>query len=86
MERSDGIELQYPSGITDLNDLDLFSEGQPHVAFRNLREKAPVFWNPETDGPGYWVITKYADIVQISKQPKIFSNALGGHYISYESM
>ena len=86
MERSDGIELKYPSEITDLNDLDLFSAGQPHVAFRNLREKSPVFWNPETDGPGYWVITKYADIVQISKQPKIFSNALGGHYISYESM
>jgi cytochrome P450 len=86
MTRADGIELRFPTGITDLNDLDLFMDGQPHAAFRALREQAPVFWNPESDGPGYWVITRYADIVAVSKQPKLFSNALGGHYISYDSM
>ncbi len=80
------VQPLYPTGVADLNDLDLFMNGQPHEAFRNLREQAPVFWNPEADGPGYWVITKYEDIVQISKQPKLFSNAVGGHYISYDSM
>ena len=79
-------EYRYPRGLTDLNNLDLYANGQPHAAFRTLREQAPVFWNPETDGPGYWVITRYEDIVQISKQPRLFSNAAGGHYISYESM
>ena len=86
MKRADGIEIRYPMGLADLNDLDLFSDGQPHATFKRLLEEAPVFWNPEKDGPGYWVITKYEDIVQISKQPKMFSNALGGHYISYDSM
>lgn len=86
MQRADGLAIRYPTGIADLNDLDLFSDGQPHAAFQALREQAPVFWNPEADGPGFWVITKYADIVRISKQPRLFSNALGGHYISYESM
>lgn len=81
-----GARYRYPLGITDLNDLDLYANGQPHEAFRALREQAPVFWNPEVDGPGYWVITRYADVVQISKQPRLFSNAAGGHYISYESM
>ncbi len=79
-------DIRYPTGLADLNDLDLFSDGQPHDVFRRLREEAPVFWNPEKDGPGYWVITRYDDIVQISKKPRIFSNALGGHYISYDSM
>jgi cytochrome P450 len=86
MSIAEAVQTRYPTGIADLNDLDLFMSGQPHEAFRRLREEAPVFWNPETDGPGYWVITKYEDIVQISKQPKLFSNALGGHYISYDSM
>lgn len=80
------VQTRYPTGVADLNDLDLFMNGQPHEAFRNLREQAPIFWNPEADGPGYWVVTKYDDVVSISKQPKLFSNAVGGHYISYDSM
>lgn len=86
MSRSETIQFQYPTGFADLNDLDLFANGQPHAVFRRLREEAPIFWNTEKDGAGYWVVTKYEDIVQISKKPKLFSNALGGHYISYESM
>jgi len=86
MQRADGVQLSYPQGLADLNDLDLFAAGQPHAAFRALRERAPIFWNPEADGPGFWVITRYEDIVEVSKQPNLFSNAAGGHYISYESM
>ena len=78
------LELRYPSGIADLDDLELFVQGQPHGVFRRLRESAPVHWNPEAKGPGYWVITRYDDIERISKQPKLFSNSQG-HYISYDS-
>ena len=77
-------ELRYPGGFTDLDDLDLFTKGQPHEVFRRLRETAPVYWNPEANGPGYWVVTRYADVERISKQPKLFSNTQG-HYISYDS-
>ena len=80
----DDRELRYPSGFADLDDLDLFSKGQPHEVFRRLRETAPVCWNPEAKGPGYWVITRYDDVERISKQPKLFSNSQG-HYISYDS-
>lgn len=79
-------ELRYPTGIADLSNLDNYADGLPHTTFRALREQAPVFWNPEENGPGYWAITRYRDIVAISKKPRQFSNALGGHYISYESM
>lgn len=78
--------LRYPTGLADLSDLDIYANGLPHEAFRALRERAPVFWNPEENGPGYWAITRYRDVVAISKQPQLYSNALGGHYISYESM
>jgi linalool 8-monooxygenase len=86
MDLSDREPHRYPLGISDLNNLDLFSAGQPHDAFRRLREEAPVFWNPEANGPGFWAITRYEDVVKISKNPRLFSNALGGHYISYDSM
>ncbi|MEQ8232651.1 MAG: cytochrome P450 [Gammaproteobacteria bacterium] len=83
---TDNRELRYPTGIADLSDLDIYANGLPHEAFRALRERAPVFWNPEENGPGYWAITRYQDVVAISKKPQLYSNALGGHYISYESM
>lgn len=79
-------ELCYPTGLADLSNLDIYADGLPHTEFRALREQAPVFWNPEQNGPGYWAITSYKDVVAISKNPQQFSNALGGHYISYESM
>ncbi len=75
---------RYPTGLADLDDLDLFMRGQPHEAFRRLRESAPVHWNPEAKGPGYWAVTRYDDVARISKQPRVFSNSQG-HYISYDS-
>jgi cytochrome P450 len=77
--------LRYPSGIADLTDPDLFLEGHPHIVFRTLREDAPVYWNPEPEGGGFWAITRHADIAQISKQPELFSNS-DGHLISFDSV
>ena len=60
-----------------LNDLELFTKGQPIDLFKELREKAPVFYHPSmpTDPePGYWVLTKHEDIKYVSMNPKIFSS------------
>ncbi len=35
-------------------------------------------WHDEVDGPGFWAITRYADIRAISRQPKLFSSAARG--------
>ncbi len=60
-----------------LNDLDLFTKGQPFSLYKDLRENAPVFYHepmPTDPEPGYWVLTKYEDIKYVSMNPKIFSS------------
>jgi cholest-4-en-3-one 26-monooxygenase len=58
----------------NLNDLDAFEKACPHDMFEVLRREAPVFWQEETDGPGYWAITKYDDLKHISRHPLQFSS------------
>lgn len=64
----------------DLLDLDRFTEGVPHEWFTWLRANDPVHHHPEPDGPGFWVITKLADIEVCSRNYQTFSSAaaLGG--------
>jgi linalool 8-monooxygenase len=71
----------------DLKDASLYERGVPHEIFARLRREQPVYWNPERDGAGFWAITRYADIVEISRQPAIFSSAHrhGGHRIFNEN-
>jgi cholest-4-en-3-one 26-monooxygenase len=58
----------------DLMDPDLYvTRGYPHEAWRTLRRESPVQWFA-FDGPrpGFWAITKRADIVALSKEPETF--------------
>lgn len=48
--------------------------GHPWEQYAWLRANAPVFWHPETDGPGFWAITKHDDVRTISRTPKTFSS------------
>jgi len=61
----------------DVYDLDTYVKGIPHDLFRRLRAEDPVHFNPEPGGPGFWAVTKYADVVMISKEPKTFSSSRG---------
>jgi linalool 8-monooxygenase len=72
----------------DLKDPELYRDGIPHQIFTQLRRQAPVWWNPETDGRGFWAVTRYDDIVAVSKAPKIFSSARehGGHRMFDENV
>jgi cholest-4-en-3-one 26-monooxygenase len=62
----------------DLSDVDAFNDGPPHEWFTTLRNQAPIWWQDEPDGPGFWNITKYADLKFASKTPKLFSSWAGG--------
>jgi cholest-4-en-3-one 26-monooxygenase len=58
----------------DLLDRDKFTAGPPHDWFTWLRENAPVFKHAEPGGPGFWVITKYDDVVAVNRNAKSFSS------------
>jgi cholest-4-en-3-one 26-monooxygenase len=62
----------------NLTDPDIFQRGVPHEMFRLLRRKAPVFWHEEPAGTGFWAITKYADVREVSRNPGIFSSERQG--------
>lgn len=67
----------------DLADPDLYLSGVPHAVFARLRAEDPVHWNPPGQYPGFWAVTRYADIVEVSRQPELYSSATanGGHRI-----
>ena len=71
----------------DLKNPDLYLGHAPHEVFARLRREAPVYWNPETDGAGFWALSRHADIVEASRQPELFSSAHanGGHRIFNEN-
>jgi len=53
---------------------DTYVPGVPHEAFRTLRNTAPVCWQQDPEAPGFWAITKHADVVAVSRDPKTFSS------------
>ena len=59
-----------------LSDVETFQDHlKPHEIFTYFRHNEPVAWCPEPwGGPGFWSITKYDDIQEISKLPKLFSS------------
>ena len=64
----------------DLLDRDRFTLGIPHEWFTWLRANAPVFHHDEPGGDGFWVITRYDDVVTANRDAGSFSSAqhLGG--------
>ena len=60
---------------------DAWAQGVPHEAFDLLRREAPVHWHPEPDGPGFWAVTRHADVVQASRDTATFSSELGGTFV-----
>ena len=58
----------------DLLDRDRFTNGIPHEWFTFLRHEAPVYKHPEPGGPGFWVLTKYADVVAVGRDAETFSS------------
>ena len=62
-----------------------FSNGFPHEFFRYLRREAPVWWHAPTEhtpgGEGFWVVSRYADVVNVFKDAETFSSELGGTQI-----
>ncbi|HEX4183234.1 MAG TPA: hypothetical protein VHY34_08240, partial [Caulobacteraceae bacterium] len=79
---------------TNLADPDLIPNvaGPPHALFAAWRERDPVHWNPPpaayrspTPGmsidKGFWVLTRYQDVFEASRDQDLFSSHVGGPII-----
>lgn len=66
--------------MTDLYDPDTWAAGVPHDLLDELRRDDPVHWQPVpgTDGGGYWMVLRHADLVEVARHPDRFSASLGG--------
>jgi cholest-4-en-3-one 26-monooxygenase len=62
----------------DVYDLDTYTRGVPHDGFRLLRTEAPVHFHKEPGGRGFWALTRFADVLAVSKNPATFSSRVGG--------
>jgi cholest-4-en-3-one 26-monooxygenase len=65
----------------DLTDKDVFVRGVPHDWFASLRREAPVFWHDEPDGPGFWCVTRYDDVVTVNRDNQTFSSHEGAVFM-----
>lgn len=67
----------------DLSDDLSFARGFPHEVFSWLRENDPVHWHEPTactpNGEGFWVVSRYDDVMQILRNPGLFSSETGGN-------
>lgn len=58
----------------DLTDLQRFVRNEGWAQFDTLRREAPVHWNPEPNGRGFWSVTRHADITTVDRDPETFTS------------
>src|SRR5215813_7254240 len=75
----------YPELDQDiLTESEKFADGQPYQLFARLRAQAPVSWQREgANGPGFWALTRYDDVMRVDGDPKTFSSQKGGILMTY---
>lgn len=62
----------------DLTDASVWEQGAPHEWLDRLRTHDPVHWHEESDGPGFWALTRHEDCKRVSVAPDEFSSYVGG--------
>lgn len=60
----------------NITDPALYLDGIPHDRFAEMRAADGLVWHEYHDG-GFWAVTRHADVKFVSKNPAIFSSAVG---------
>jgi len=60
-------------------DPDTFAAGVPHATFDRLRASSGLYWQDEPDGPGFWALTRHADVRLANRDNVTFSSNRGGY-------
>ena len=72
-------EPRIPQGF-DFTDPEIYAQRIPADELAELRRIAPVWWNAQPRGSagfgddGYWVVTRHADVVEISRNSDLFGS------------
>ncbi|MFE2261124.1 cytochrome P450 [Streptomyces griseosporeus] len=73
--------------VPDVFDPRRYADGVPYAAYRTLRDHHPVAWQEEPEvlgwpaGPGFWAVTRHADVVRVLKDAATYSSHLGATQI-----
>ncbi|MFE2318316.1 cytochrome P450 [Streptomyces sp. NPDC059441] len=73
--------------VPDVFDPRRYADGVPYAAYRTLRDHHPVAWQDESEvlgwpaGPGFWAVTRHADVVRVLKDSATYSSCLGATQI-----
>ncbi|WTW95547.1 cytochrome P450 [Streptomycetaceae bacterium NBC_01309] len=72
----------------DLSDMDFWAGpfGAREEGFARLRTEWPLPYYPEPpsplpNGPGYWAVTRHADLLEVSRRPEDFCSGRGSTHI-----
>lgn len=69
----------------DLGDLDCYAAGRRDHVFATLRKWRPISFHEEpnatgvVEGPGFWALTRYDDVVYASRDPQTFISGRGSN-------
>lgn len=78
-----------PAGVdldqVDLSDPRLYSHGDPHPIWTQMRREAPVLRHRRADGQSFVSITRYADVIAIARDHDQFTSR-GGTVLSILGM
>ncbi|QOV34820.1 cytochrome P450 [Streptomyces ferrugineus] len=75
------------SPVPDVFDPRQYATGVPHDAYRVLRDHHPVARQDEHEvlgwpaGPGFWAVTRHADVVRVLKDSATYSSHIGATQI-----
>lgn len=73
--------------VPDVFDPRIYGAGIPYESYRLLRERHPVAWQPEPQiqgwpaGPGFWAVTRHADVVRVLRDHATYSSWIGATQI-----
>src|ERR1700757_2148769 len=69
--------------IPDFTDPATYVVGIPHEAFDELRSRPGLYWQKAAEGTfngGFWVVTRFSEVVEIEQQPALFSSVPGAFF------
>src|SRR2546421_518039 len=68
------MPMAVDTDYADLSSPDTFVPGVPFETFDRLRKENPVYFHEEPDGPGFWCVTRYDDLVTVNRDNQLFSS------------